>query len=54
MAYYLVGLPLACFLGFKLDMGVMGLQAGAGLAIVLQLVTYAVILRCSNWKIIAD
>ena len=52
--FYLVGLPVACLLGFKFEMGVMGLQAGVGLALMLQFVTYALILRFSNWQEIAD
>ena len=33
--FYLVGLPVACLLGFKFELGVMGLQAGVGLALML-------------------
>ena len=52
--YYLVGVPMAAVLGIVLDFGVMGLQGGMAIAVLIQAIAYIFIIRCSNWQKIAD
>ena len=49
-----MGVPLACWLALKRDMGVLGLQIGVGVAISLQFFTYLTLLLRSDWQQIAD
>ena len=49
ISYYAIGVPLACYLGLKTHMGVVGLQVGIGVAIALQCFSYMLILRLSDW-----
>ena len=54
LCYYGVGVPLACYLALKKDMGVIGLQIGVGVSIGLQFASYVIILMTSDWQRISD
>ena len=45
---------MAVVLGIVLDFGVMGLQGGMAIAVLIQAIAYIFIIRCSNWQKIAD
>ena len=49
LCYYVIGIPVACYLALKKDMGVIGLQLGVGIAIFLQCLSYVIILMRSDW-----
>ena len=53
LVYYLIGLPLASYLALWTSLGIVGLQLGICVAIVLQFLTYAIILKQSDWHQIA-
>ena len=53
-AYYILGLPLACLFSLKLDWGVIGLEAGFGVAIIALLICYGLLLGRTNWQDVAD
>lgn len=50
IAFYCIGVPLACALAFKYDLGVFGLQYGLISAIVLQFIYYSWILSQTDFK----
>jgi len=54
ICYYCVGVPLACYLALKKEMGVVGLQIGVGIAITAQFSSYLWVLHGTNWQTIAD
>ena len=53
LLYYLIGLPLAFYLALPTSLGIVGLQLGIGVAIFLQFLTYAIMLKRSDWHKIA-
>ena len=53
-SYWLIGLPLAYYFGFKQDLGAIGLFAGIGIANFFQCVTYFVILVTKDWQEVAN
>ena len=53
LLYYLIGLPLACSFALLTSLGVVGLQLGIGVAILLQFLTYAIMLNRSDWHKVA-
>ena len=52
--YYIIGIPLAFLFGLKFGWGVMGLQGGAAIAVLLQSIGYALIVSRCDWQQIAD
>ena len=53
-AWYVIGLPLACFFSLKLEWGVIGLEAGFGVAVIVLLVSYGTLLWRTDWQNVAD
>ncbi|KAL6208255.1 hypothetical protein ACLB2K_019206 [Fragaria x ananassa] len=47
--YYIIGLPIACVLGFKTSMGVAGIWWGMVVGVFLQTVTLIVLTARTNW-----
>ncbi|KAL6214950.1 hypothetical protein ACLB2K_014382 [Fragaria x ananassa] len=47
--YYIIGLPIACVLGFKTSMGVAGIWWGMVIGVFLQTVTLIVLTARTNW-----
>ena len=52
--YYLIAIPVACFLGFKMDLSVYGLLGGILSAVIVQMTAYLCIIRTKNWQDVAD
>ena len=52
--YYLIAIPAACLLGFWAGYGVLGLQSGFFIAVIVQSIAYLGILRAKNWQDVAD
>ena len=52
--YYGIGIPLALLFAFKVEMGVMGLQAGIAVALLAQFIAYLTILLKQDWQEVAD
>ncbi|KAL9253340.1 DETOXIFICATION 41-like protein [Drosera capensis] len=50
-AYYLVGLPLGCVIGFKTSLGVAGIWWGMILGVLLQTTTLIIITARTNWNL---
>ncbi|KAI4308152.1 hypothetical protein L6164_031256 [Bauhinia variegata] len=50
VAYYLVGLPIACVLGFKTSLGVSGLYWGLIIGVFLQTSTLSILTVRTNWE----
>lgn len=48
-SYYIIGLPLACLFSLKFGWGVIGLEAGFGIAVFLLLIYYGVLLCRTDW-----
>ncbi|XP_050364675.1 protein DETOXIFICATION 41-like [Argentina anserina] len=48
--YYVIGLPIACVLGFKTSMGVAGIWWGMIIGVFLQTVTLIVLTARTNWE----
>lgn len=48
-SFYILGIPIACLLACWKDYGVIGLEFGFGVALVMQATCYAVILCRSDW-----
>lgn len=53
-SFYLLGIPIGCVLGLKFNLGVLGLEAGFGVAIIFQCIAYAFMLSCTDWQRVAD
>ena len=53
-SYYIFGLPLAVLFGIVMQYGLIGLQAGISIAILLQAIANAFIILWSDWQKIAD
>ena len=47
--HYAIGLPLACLFGLRCGLGVLGLEAGFGVACVVQTAAFAWILKREDW-----
>ena len=52
--YYLIGVPIACILVYKVDLGVQGLQVGFGIAQFSLAISFALVLFKSDWQKISD
>ena len=52
--YYLIGIPASCLLGFWAGYGVLGIQSGFMIALIVQSIAYLGILRAKNWQDVAD
>ncbi|KAL4180452.1 hypothetical protein AMTRI_Chr13g92120 [Amborella trichopoda] len=48
--YYIVGLPLGCILGYKLNLGLLGLWGGLIGGTILQTIILAILTACTDWK----
>ncbi|GKV15339.1 hypothetical protein SLEP1_g26137 [Rubroshorea leprosula] len=48
--YYVVGLPIACVLGFKTSLGVEGIWCGMVIGVLLQTVTLVILTARTNWN----
>ena len=53
-SYWLFGLPVAWFLAFYLDYGVIGLLSGFSGACLMQCIAYLTIVTKTDWQEIAD
>ena len=53
VCYYVFGMPLALWFGFKSDMGVSGLWLGFAIASVILDLGFYFIIRCTNWARVA-
>ncbi len=54
IAFYLIGVPLAAFLAFRLNVGVTGLWLGFGSGVSTALIVCTVVLSRRNWQQLAD
>ncbi|KAL8153749.1 hypothetical protein V2J09_011509 [Rumex salicifolius] len=50
-AYYIIGLPVGCLLGFKTSLGVAGIWWGMILGVLLQTVTLIILTARTNWDV---
>ena len=48
-AFYALGIPVACLLSLWKDYGVLGLEAGFGVALIVQAILYALLLCKADW-----
>ena len=48
-AYYILGLPLACVFALTLEWGVIGLEAGFGVACFVLVICYSLLLKNTDW-----
>ncbi|GAB4842846.1 Protein DETOXIFICATION 41 [Ancistrocladus abbreviatus] len=53
-AYYLIGLPIGCVLGFKTSLGVAGIWWGMIIGVLLQTVTLIILTARTNWNAEVD
>jgi len=53
ICYWLIGIPLSCFLAFKCDWGVTGLLSGLLVALVLSVIFYFMLILKQDWNKIA-
>ena len=53
-AFYIFGIPIACVLSVKLNFGIYGLQIGFGSAVLVQCLSYAIILLKTDWQSISN
>lgn len=49
-AYYVIGLPIGCVLGFKTSLGVAGIWWGMIIGVTLQTITLIILTARTNWK----
>ncbi|KAM7261892.1 hypothetical protein ACFE04_020969 [Oxalis oulophora] len=48
-AYYVIGLPIGCYLGFKTSLGVAGIWWGMIIGVLLQTITLIILTARTNW-----
>jgi len=53
-AYYIIGLPLAYFLGFQLNWNIEGIWVGMTLGAISSFITYVILIRRTNWVVMAE
>ena len=54
ICYWLIGIPLSCFLAFKCDWGVTGLLSGLLVALVLSVIFYFTLILRTDWGQVAQ